>query len=194
MTTRQTVDTYNNAAGAMAEKFNSQGARVDDVELAFAFVAKKEPRVFEIGCGNGRDAKEILKRTRSYLGIDISEEMIEIAKKHNPKGRFMVEDVEEFEFPEADIIFAFASLLHSDKNAVRKIFQKAYQKLADDGIFFVSLKLGEYREETRTDEFGTRTYYYYTAELIKELAPEFKVVYEDTQELREKWFTLILQK
>lgn len=195
MTTRQTVDTYNNAAGAMAKKFDSQGARVEDIELAFAHIAKKNPKVFEIGCGNGRDAKEILKLTSSYFGIDISKAMIEIAKKHNLDGDFVVADAEKFDFPKSDMIIAFASLLHSDKEAVKRILDKAYECLSDDGVFFISLKHGEYHEEEKTDEFGTRTFYYYSPEAIKALAPRFKPVYEETQELRgQKWFTLILQK
>jgi len=55
---------------------------------------------------------------------------------------------------------------------------------------------GEYREESKTDEFGTRTYYFYTPELIAELAGDnYRVVYEDVQELLgQMWFTVALRK
>ncbi len=194
---QETIDTYNNTAGQMAEKFNTIGARVADIEMAFAHVSKTNPAVLEIGCGNGRDAKEILKRTTNYLGLDISEGMVEIAKKYVPEGSFVVADIESYSFPKnLDIIFSFASLLHSSKEHVQDVLDKAHEALNEGGIFFISLKCGEYREESRTDEFGTRTYYLYTPELIKELAGnKYKVLYENMHDLRDqKWLELILQK
>lgn len=195
MTTRQTIDTYNNTADWMAKKFDSQDARIDDIELAFSYLRKKSPRVVEVGCGSGRDAREILKRTKSYLGIDISEAMIRIARARNPKGRFLVADAEDFSFPRTDLIFAFASLLHSNKAAVKRVLDRARGSLTAGGLVFLSLKLGPYRTEIKKDIYGVRKFFYYTPELIKKLSPGFEAVYEDIQELRgQKWFTLILRK
>jgi hypothetical protein len=60
----------------------------------------------------------------------------------------------------------------------------------------MSLKFGEYQEDTRTDEFGTRTYYYYTPEIIEELAGDkFQTVFEERKNLRnQEWFSVVLQK
>lgn len=99
---QQTIDTYNATAGLMAEKFTGIGARVNDIIQAFSYVQKFAPKVVEIGCGNGRDAEEILKHTPDYLGMDVSSEMIRLAQKHLPEATnsFVVADVEGFEFPE----------------------------------------------------------------------------------------------
>lgn len=181
----------------MARKFDNIGTRVSDVQKGFSFVTKQDPKVLEIGCGNGREAREILRHTCDYTGIDISEAMIALAKENAPTGRFEVADVENFEFPKnLDIIFSFASLLHSPQEQTRQILRACYKSLNESGISLISLKYGEYREETREDEFGLRTYYFYTPQLIKKLAGnKYKVVWEDIQELRgQKWFTIILQK
>ena len=194
---QQTVNTYNEAAGKMTQKFNDMGARVSDIEKALAYISKPNPNVLEIGCGNGRDAKEIVKRTNNYLGMDISEGMIKIAHEYVPQGDFKISDVESFEFPQnLDAIFSFASLLHSAKENVKIVLDKAYQSLNESGVFFISLKYGDYHDENITDEFGTRTFYFYNPEIIKELAGEkFKVVYENTHDLRnQRWFEIILQK
>ncbi len=193
---QKTIDTYNKSAKELAKKFNGQDARVVDIEKAFSIVKKENPFVLEIGCGNGRDAAEIIKGTSHYLGLDISEELIKIAKTENPKANFEVADIEKYTLPKnIDIIFAFASLLHVNKENVEMILDKAYEALNENGIFFVSLKYGEYHEETKEDDFGVRTYYIYTPELIADLATEYKVVEQEVQDIRgQKWFTIILQK
>lgn len=194
---QKTIETYNQTATQMAEKFRGIGARVSDIERAFSILDKSNPSVLEIGCGDGRDAKEIVIRTDEYLGIDVSSSMIELAQTHAPETTFQVADVETFEFPAGlDIIFAFASLLHSDKTAVNDILRRAYQSLNGDGIFFISLKRDEYQSKIKQDEFGTRTFYLYTPEDIEEmLRDEYKVIFKEEQSFQNQdWFTLILQK
>ena len=193
----QTIQTYNKNGVALARKFDDIGVRVKDVKKGFSFIKKDNPKVVEIGCGNGREAREILKHTNSYLGIDISEELVKIAKRENLDGKFEVVDIENYIFPKGiDIIFSFASLLHSDKNNVKRILDKAYESLSRDGVFYISLKYSGYQEKTIEDEFGIRTYYFYTPELIKELAGDrYKTVYIDINNLKgQKWFTIVLQK
>jgi len=193
----ETIETYNKSTKALADKFNKSGARIDDIERVFAHFEKNDLNVLEIGCGNGRDAQEILKHTKNYLGIDVSEEMIKLAKESLPEAKFVVADIEDYVLPvNLDIIFAFASLLHTDKDSLRQILDSAYRALNPGGIFFISLKYGGYHEKTTTDKFGTRTYYFYTPEKIFELMDKkYKVIYENIYSLRDQeWFTIILQK
>jgi SAM-dependent methyltransferase len=193
----QTVATYNATALEMAKKFRSIGARVEDIEKAFSLSTLEQPHVLEIGCGDGRDAKEILKRTNRYLGIDISSAMIAEARRYAPEGHFEVADIETYIFPkDLDIILSFASLLHSDTEAVRAILESAYASLKNGGIFYISLKHDDYKEVTKTDAFGTRTFYMYTPTLIQELAGAgYTTVFSDEQELHgQRWFTIALKK
>lgn len=193
----QTVATYNTTASKMAKKFRGFGARIEDIEKGFSFVNIENPNVLEIGCGDGRDAKEILKRTKNYLGVDISESMVAIAQEYVPKGKFKVLDIENYIFPNnLDLIFSFASLLHSDKKNVESIIKKAYQALNENGVFYISLKYDNYHEASKSDEFGTRTYYFYTSEDIRKLAGEkYKVISENVQKLRgQEWLTIVLKK
>jgi len=181
----------------MARKFSSLGARYADIKQACDLCKKKNLKVVELGCGNGRDAAEILKFTNDYLGIDISRSMIEIAKKTTPKARFEVADLESFEFEKGiDIIFAFAALLHSKKEDLKKMFLRATKALNSNGLFFISLKFGKYREFSKDDEFGTRTYYYYTPEDIEKIAGKsYKTIFKTVHTLRgQKWFEIILRK
>lgn len=194
---QKTIETYDASAHAMRKKFADIGVRVDDVKRAFSFCEKKDPRVLEIGCGYGREATEIIQHTHHYLGIDVSKVFVDLARIEVPTARFEVADIEEYTFPKnLDILFAFASLLHSDREQVKIIFEKAHRALNPNGIFYISLKFGNYEEVFKKDEFGERVYFTYTPEDIKNLAGDgFKSIYEDVQQIHDqKWFTMCLKK
>lgn len=63
---QQIIDVYNATAEEMTRKFAGIGSRVEDILQAFSYIQKDVPKVVEIGCGNGRDAREILKYTPDY--------------------------------------------------------------------------------------------------------------------------------
>jgi predicted TPR repeat methyltransferase len=194
----ETVKTYNKSAVALAKKFSTIGRRIDDIKRGLSYINEKNPNVLEIGCGNGRDAKEILDLTDTYTGVDISEGMIKIAREHIPKGNFIVADIETFDFPKnIDIIFAFASLLHLDKESIKKVLLKGHSSLNKNGIFYISIKWDRYQEKIQNDEFGQRVFYYYTEEDMRGLALDtnYKIIYEDRQLLRGvDWLTIVLKK
>lgn len=194
---QQTIDTYNKTASLMTEKFNGLGARIDDIQETFKLITKENPSVLEIGCGNGRDALEIIKYTNNYLGIDISNRFIEIAKEKAPLGKFEIADIEYYTFPNnIDIIFAFASLIHVQKESLKTVFKNMYNSLSDGGVIRISMKNNDiYKEVTKEDEFGTRTYYLYSKKDIEELAGNFLVIKSELNELRgQVWLEILLQK
>jgi SAM-dependent methyltransferase len=193
----QTVETYNTSAEALAQRYNMQGARIDDIEYVFSMQDKQNPSVFEIGCGNGRDAEEICKRTDNYTGIDISEKFIEMAKTRLPGHNFILADVEKYNFPEnIDIVFAFASLIHVPKESFKKITSKLFSSANTNGLVFISLKYAEiYTEITKDDEFGTRTYWHYSQSDVAELASDFSIVHVTIQEaVGQIWLDVLFQK
>lgn len=199
---QQTIDVYDSTAQQMADKFRAIGARVKDIELAFKLAkADKSVRILEIGCGDGRDAKEIAKRANWYLGIDVSKELIKIAQYYVPEANFEVADAASFTYPKGlNIVFAFASLLHLDKNELKQILSQVHNSLEVGGIFYISLKWAEkYKQEVKKDEFGERLFYFYTPELITELAANnYEVAWSDRQTRQDanhaEWFTLALRK
>lgn len=181
----------------MAEKFNGLGPRIHDIDETFRIVPKKNPRVVEIGCGNGRDAEEICKRTSDYLGIDVTETFIEMARRKAPNGAFKVADVEDFVFPDKiDIVFAFASLIHVPKEILRSVLKNVHAALDHGGVLRISMKHADsYEEAIRTDEFGTRTYYFYPESDMRELLRDFTILKLETCELRgQKWIEILAQK
>ncbi len=193
----ETVDTYNKSARALAEKFNAIGPRVEDINYVFSHSGKTNPFVVEIGCGNGRDAQEIIKRTNNYLGLDISPELLAIAKENLPEATFTVADVEEFIFPkDIDIVFAFASLIHVPKESFLNIMEQLFESVTKHGLVFVSLKYSDvYEQVTKEDEFGTRTYWHYSQSDVQNLAAGFTVTHTSIQEVAGQiWIDVLYQK
>lgn len=196
---QETVDTYNKSAKELAAYFQGIGSRVKDIDLAFEAAGNPErARVVEIGCGDGRDAKEIVGRCSFYEGFDISEELIKLAQQHVPAATFTVADASSYRFAkDLDVVFAFASLLHLDKQEVEAVLQRVHAALKPGGIFYISLKWApEYTSSIKEDQFGRRLFYFYNADVIRELAGDAYEVVDTFRETRGKteWFEMILRK
>lgn len=198
---QQTIDTYNNSALELAAYYRGVGVRAEDIALAFQLVGEvKNPKVLEIGCGDGRDAKEILKYTDDYVGIDISKEMVKIAKRHVPNANLKVIDVLEYEFPkELDLVISFASLYHLKKEELKVVIDKVHDSLKPGGVFYLSLKHEpNYSNTIKEDIYGTRLFYFYNPEIIMELAEDRFEVVESKKGYRgvslSEWFEMGLRK
>src|SRR5918912_296123 len=73
-------------------------------------------RVLDAGCGPGRHARKLLAKGARVTGIDISNEMIAIAREHcNHHGRFFQAVYEQVEFERAsfDLIIASLTLMYA---------------------------------------------------------------------------------
>jgi SAM-dependent methyltransferase len=195
----RTVKTYNNSAEALAKYFRGIGPRTDDIDLGFR-LSRSGPnsRVVEIGCGDGRDALEIVHKATWYEGFDPSIKLLELAQIKVPSGMFVEADALTYKYPKnIDIIFAFASLLHVNKNDLARVMKKAYSSLRSGGIFYISLKeRDQYTEEIKEDEYGERMFYYYNPDIIKDIAGDlFVAAHEEHQKIANtKWFTIALKK
>lgn len=195
---QQTIDSYNKHAKDFDKKFGGIRPRVKDIEKVFSCIKKDNPKVIEIGCSNGRDASEIIKRTNNYLGTDISKELIAIARKNVPSAKFKVIDLEDLELPKnTDIVYSFASLLHVDKEGFKKTLDSYWEKISDNGVIFISLKYcDKYKEKTTTTKFGTRTYYLYNPETLENIiGNKYTFVWKSVFDFNNQtWFDFILRK
>lgn len=195
-----TVETYDNSAEIFASYFAGIGSRVKDIETALK-LTRQDPlsvNAVEIGCGDGRDAAEIVELVGSYEGFDPSRGLLDRAQQKLPDTSFKIDDALTYDYPPSiDLYFAFASLLHVNRSDISTVFQKTAGSLRSKGIFYISLKeRSEYVEELQEDEFGTRMFYYYNPQLIERIAgAAFKKVFEERQTIGStKWFTIALEK
>lgn len=190
-----TIATYDRSAKKMMKYYWDQNPRTEDIERIFSLHAKQNPRVLEIGCAYGRDAEIIANHAGSYLGIDASASMIDLARKRLPELDFRICAAEDYPFDEPlDIVIAFASLLHTKPEDLQEILHRAHRALSEEGVVYLSLKEGEgmFNQE---DQFGTRRFYLYTHQHIIDLAGDgYEVVYSQCKEHRgQKWLNIALK-
>lgn len=103
------------------------------------------PRILDVGCGNGRLLKFLEDREyKSYLGVDNSKKLLERAKKqHKGKSiRFKECDVLDLEVKNGnyDAVFSVAVLHHipSRKLQLKALAQMSHS-LAPDGLLYLSV-------------------------------------------------------
>lgn len=190
---------YNNETTKLIKKFDWIWIRKKDIDNAFSlFLNNEEAKVLELGCFNWREYSYISEKTNNYLWIDISKNAINYANEKYNNNCFIVWDFEEYKFEWTfDIIFAFASLIHSDIDTMKNIFKKLYNILNKWWIFYVSMKSSsKYKKVVKNDEFWNRIYYYYSLNEFKEIGWKyFTIMYEDEQEFNnQKWITLGFRK
>ena len=98
--------------------------------------------MIDVGCGNGWLVREFLNRgVQSGIGLDISPEMIEVAKHKsylNPTNfLFLCEDILNFEFEESSVISSYYTLQFILPSVRQKLVDKIYNALTWGGAFFV---------------------------------------------------------
>lgn len=187
------------SARQLADYFTGIGSRTEDVELALRLSgAAATARVVEIGCGDGRDAAEIVLRVSEYTGVDPSQGLLAIAREKLPEATFVQADALSYDYPvNLDVVFAFASLLHVSKEDLGTVFEKASEALRPGGIYYISLKeRANYEAEVKSDQYGERMFYYYNPAIVSTMANEwFEPIHTARQRMGSTdWFTIALQR
>ena len=120
------------------------------VEYIESIIDKKEVKVqniLELACGTGNLTIPLTKKNYDIAAIDISEEMLSVAReKAEKEGVELVllqQDISELDFdiPNLDCILCacdgFNYLTYDDE--IENVFDKAYELLKEDGIFIFDI-------------------------------------------------------
>jgi 2-polyprenyl-6-hydroxyphenyl methylase/3-demethylubiquinone-9 3-methyltransferase len=91
---------------------------------------KSEDRVLELGCGYGRLLKKILGKAKTVVGIDTSQESIELAKEYLGDGnscRFLEMDAADLSFRngEFDLVFCIQNGISAFHVDPHRLFREA---------------------------------------------------------------------
>lgn len=100
----------------------------------FTDLLKKGDRVLDVGCGNGR-FYESINSVAEYVGIDLSEKLIQIAKKKHPDGNFLIADILSAPFSSAsfDKVYAIAVFHHIPSERLRQRFLEEIRRILKPG-------------------------------------------------------------
>jgi len=126
------------------------------IEIIDSLPLKRGMRIFEIGCGPGVAAREIVKRVENgyVLAIDRSSKAIELAKKNSKdeiakgKLRFIEAKIEEFELPKTEKPFDIALAVRvgafdgRHPEIEREALRRVAKALKKGGKFFIDEERG----------------------------------------------------
>lgn len=171
------IKTYNKIAKDYSQ-VNYDNFWLDEFKIFKKFVRGK--KIIDIGCGNGRDAEMFVKSKFDYTGIDISKNMLKIAKARVKKAKFKQMNFYNIRLPRGSFegFWALASLLHVPKRRMQNVLRSIRNILTDQGVGFIAMK-----EKNRMDHGLVRSRMYgqeigrYFAFWKKD---EMKKVLEDT--------------
>ncbi len=97
-------------------------------------------KVLEIGCGIGRWVEFFTKRGALYYGVDISDEMVNIAKELFPDVEIRVYNIDKglpFEEETFDYIFTITVLHHNPYEIQESIIKEAGKLVKNKGKFII---------------------------------------------------------
>lgn len=116
--------------------------------------------VVDLGCGSGLWARELTKSGYRVLGLDISEEMIEIARKRVPEAEFRVDSLFAADLPPCYVITAIGEVLNylfdwaNDRRGLARLFRDIYGALHPGGMFIFDVaEPGQVARGASTREF-----------------------------------------
>jgi SAM-dependent methyltransferase len=103
-------------------------------------------KIFDIGCGTGQLAQELVIRGYQVTGLDGSEAMLDYARKNAPNAQFIAGDARFFEFTSSfDAIISTSAALNHVINIDELIgvFHNVYAALFPNGHFLFDMNLDE---------------------------------------------------
>lgn len=147
---------YNKISRNWDEELKDSHYGLDQLEVALKFIEKKE-KALDVGCGSGgRFIYRLLKEGFQVTGIDISSEMIQLAKMKHPECNFIHENILNWNSEEKfDLILAWDSLFHLPLNEHENVLKKLCNSLNTNGIIFYTLgdAVGEHYSDWHKEKF-----------------------------------------
>ncbi|MBU1198900.1 MAG: class I SAM-dependent methyltransferase [Nanoarchaeota archaeon] len=145
----QASSVYDKIAEPYAKEFSKPSEHIEE----FLDLLPKKAKIIDVGCGVGVDAGFMASKGFKVIGIDLSKEMLNIARQKYPQLDFRQQDIRKLDFPSNlfDGIFASCSLIHIPKNDVFALLENFHHLLKKEGVIYISLQGGK-SEEVFVDE------------------------------------------
>lgn len=129
---------------------------LNQLELALQFVENKG-NALDVGCGSGgRIISRLIQDHFKITGIDVSSEMIQLAKYKHPECKFIHENILNWNSEDKfDLILAWDSLFHLPLTEQENTIKKLCNLLKTNGVLFYTLgdAVGEHYSDWHDEKF-----------------------------------------
>ncbi len=142
-------ENYDAIASEYADNlFNELEAKPLDRHLLNRFAEEVRGRgsVADIGCGPGQVARYLSDQGVRIIGIDLSEEMVRVATRLNPKIEFRADNMLSLDLADESFagIVAFYSIIHLEPADISAAFREFRRLLSNDGVLFIAFHIGDH--------------------------------------------------
>jgi len=129
-------------------------------ERAIAFTALRGPAL-DVGCGSSGRLLDLLReRGFTVEGLDLSERMLELARRRHPDVTFHRADICDWQLPRAyDFISAWDSIWHVPLRHQEQVLRKILAGLSPGGVAVFTLGGTEGPSETTNCHMGPPMYH-----------------------------------
>lgn len=163
---KETFETWNKVASIYQDKFMDLNIYNDTYDIICSTLNKSKSSILEIGCGPGNITKYLLSKRPDFevFGIDIAPNMVDLAKRNNPKACFAIMDSREIDKLKTKfdgIVCGFCLPYLSQSDSV-KLIADSYNLLNDDGLIYVSFVEGDPKKSgLQISSIGDSVYFYF---------------------------------
>lgn len=175
----------------VAQSWNKIGPQYDeyrdkrkiDQELQqFADLLPEGGKILDAGSGSGEPASKFLaERGFHVIGIDLSDTMLEMARKNVPQATFLKQDITAptFEEESFDGILSLFAIFHIPRKEHQYVIEQFYRLLKPDGVLMINT--GVSGSESFSNFFGSPMFWSNwepkkTLTLVKEAG--FSIIFE----------------
>ena len=171
-----TFETWDKVASLYQSKFMDMDLYNDTYDVFCKQIVKHNPKILEIGCGPGNITKYLLSKRSDFEmeAIDISPNMIKLAKDNNPTANFKIMDCRELDKLNSkfDAIICGFCMPYLSNFDCAKLIRDCACLLNTGGIAYFSAIEGDYQKSGyEAGSSGDKAFVYYHTEdyLQKEL-------------------------
>jgi SAM-dependent methyltransferase len=139
-------DSYDSAAEAYARHLTTElDHKPLDRHLLNRFAEEVRGLVADLGCGPGQVARYLQEQGVSMIGIDLSPEMIRVARGLYPGIDFRVGDMTRLDLPNASLagVVSFYSIVHCAPAELGAVFQEVRRVLMPGGLALIAFHIGD---------------------------------------------------
>lgn len=138
------VNTYNKIAEVYTEKYFNDNSDLPFIDKWIKSLPNNA-RVLDVGCGPSHLSKYLIDKGCIVEGIDLSDEMISIARRKVPEVKFEIMDMRKLLYGNNtfDGILAAYSLIHIPSCEVETVLKEFYRVLSVGGTALFIVQKGD---------------------------------------------------
>jgi SAM-dependent methyltransferase len=136
-----TVESYDTVAAQFASVW-TEHPPLAAIEKLLALIPARST-ILDAGCGPGHHSRYLARRGHDVIGVDLSEEMLGIARRGFIPSRFIRMDIEHLKFtPKLDALWCAAVATHVPRERMPALLRNFRAVLKPRGVLGLNLQIG----------------------------------------------------